>query len=1297
MVGCWDTIRVNLFLAAITPWLLMWYLMKKMFIYCVLFVFYVQNTFAHEAIHAPYKTSSVRERIYTALQQNNKNKEILLNKEIVTTGAKLAQSFGNDISSSHASKIAGSMASGALNNSIQNDLGRFGRANVNFNLNNTKFEGSELDFLMPLHETTEHLMFSQVGGRRINDRTMANVGFGYRYFPSENNMMLGANIFYDYDFSRKHQRFGAGLEYAKDYFRVSTNGYWRLSDWKISPDFADYHERVANGFDISTEAWLPVYPQLGGKFVYTHFYGNQVGMRGPDDLQKNPELFTLGLSYTPVPLVGVLWKKTVSAKGTNNNNSFELNFSYKFGIPLKEQLNPDHVRYNRTLVGSRYELVSRNNYIVLDYKKDKLFSISEEYITGLEGSKQKLNLKITSRYDIKGVTWNVSDFFQFGGDVVYEKNGYQIVFPEWKDGFSNHYVLEGEAIDEKGNVSPPFKINVDVLPMAIKISLAGNLKGEEGQPLAIGLNARAENAIKSVDWTAPEYFSAGGKFVKNTSAPQDTNSLNYYAILPPYKNDGSNEYNVKVTVVDVNGNISNTATTKITVEPRTIVLKVPEYIFGTEYKQIKLPLKISSKYPVNSFRWEAHDFISHGGGIVIKDNDIWLYMPAWIKNSKNQYPLVLTAIDKDGRNSEAVRTTIVVSSSTINLDIERTVSGISGQQITLFPKVTSDATLERIEWNGDAFFRAGGGVISVGGGYKLRLPIWKKDDSNQYVIYVTAYDSEGRFSNTIPLSVKVLPSEIIISTQNKLEGPELGTLPLTIKVMTNEASIEGISFTAEKFLASGGKILGTIPDFQVVLPAWKESGDNNYEISVTAKDVNGNISEPKVIVVNVEQAPLKLSGETSVTATENSIADVKTITESLYGISHYLIDAEDFKNAGGGIIQDGDLFKLKIPGFNVGGDNRYTIVIRVVDTIGRISSPLELHIVVTSSLTQCSVVGGGNGYSAQINKEKVNYQEARNYTELKSLVDRGEKFIYIPGDVEIEVPLVKNALSVKSGTTIFSDRGSNGSYGAKLKVPYIDEKDYKFPVIVMDSDSRISGLVYEGPYQGTITNNTTIGIQTLPGSKNVEIDNIEVFGWPWAAISIKQSSNVRVHHSYIHNNIKSQLGYGVVTQEGNATAEVACNVFDSNRHAIAGRGEAGEGYIARHNLVLNGGGRGAYHQFDMHPSTSGSGIAGEFMQITENWFDFGRYGTSNRSSIVVRGQPTDGPVTITDNWFSQGWKVGNQFAVTGVYGKWVPTVDEILSANHFNVNFKYLDKGYNQCVIDWLGSSQAVNCAGVGY
>ncbi len=165
-----------------------------------------------------------------------------------------------------------------------------------------------------------------------------------------------------------------------------------------------------------------------------------------------------------------------------------------------------------------------------------------------------------------------------------------------------------------------------------------------------------------------------------------------------------------------------------------------------------------------------------------------------------------------------------------------------------------------------------------------------------------------------------------------------------------------------------------------------------------------------------------------------------------------------------------------------------------------------------------------------------------------------------------------------------------------------------------------------------------------------------------------------------------------------STAEIACNVFNANRHAIAGQGAPGEGYSAHHTLILNGGGMGAYHQFDMHddPDAEGNLIGGEFLDIRYNLFDFGRWGTMVRTSILVRAQPTRGPAIVEDNWFSQPWSTGGTKQVGGRYGSWIPTEQEILDSNQFSIPMDYYNRGSGQCVVDWLSYSQGVNCESLG-
>ncbi|MFV8147699.1 inverse autotransporter beta domain-containing protein, partial [Enterobacter cloacae complex sp.6722787] len=97
-------------------------------------------------------------------------------------------------------------------------------------------------------------------------RIETNLGLGTRWYGE--NQMIGGNSFFDYDISRKHSRLGLGVEYRRDFLKLSANSYHRLSGWRNSRDLADYSTRPANGWDLRAEGWLPIYPHIGGKLTY---------------------------------------------------------------------------------------------------------------------------------------------------------------------------------------------------------------------------------------------------------------------------------------------------------------------------------------------------------------------------------------------------------------------------------------------------------------------------------------------------------------------------------------------------------------------------------------------------------------------------------------------------------------------------------------------------------------------------------------------------------------------------------------------------------------------------------------------------------------------------------------------------------------------------------------------------------------------------------------------------------------------------------------------------------------------
>ncbi len=189
------------------------------------------------------------------------------------------------------------------------------------------------------------MAFSQTSLHRTDGRTQANLGVGLRHFTP--TAMLGSKLFGDYDLSRDHARMGFGVEYWRDFLKLSANGSMRLTSWKDSPDLADYSERPANGWDIRAQAWVPTLPQLGGRLTYEHYYGIEVALFGTDKRQNNPHTVTAGVNYTPVPLftVGVEQRQGQSGK---SDTRLTMDMNYQLGVPWRTQMDPEAVETMRT-------------------------------------------------------------------------------------------------------------------------------------------------------------------------------------------------------------------------------------------------------------------------------------------------------------------------------------------------------------------------------------------------------------------------------------------------------------------------------------------------------------------------------------------------------------------------------------------------------------------------------------------------------------------------------------------------------------------------------------------------------------------------------------------------------------------------------------------------------------------------------------------------------------------------------------------------------------------------------------
>lgn len=348
---------------------------------------------------------------------------------------------------------ASSQASGAMTDW----LSRFGTARITLGVDEDfSLKNSQFDFLHPRYETPDNLFFSQHTLHRTDERTQINNGLGWRHFTP--TWMSGINFFFNHDLSRYHSRAGIGAEYWRDYLKLSSNGYLRLTNWRSAPELDnDYEARPANGWDVRAEGWLPAWPHLGGKLVYEQYYGDEVALFDKDDRQSNPHAITAGLNYTPFPLMTFSAEQRQGKQGENDTR-FAVDFTWRPGSAMQKQLDPNEVAARRSLAGSRFDLVDRNNNIVLEYRKKELVRLTlTDPVTGKSGEVKSLVSSLQTKYALKGYNVEATALEAAGGKVVTTGKDILVTLPAYRftstPETDNTWPIEVTAEDVKGNFS----------------------------------------------------------------------------------------------------------------------------------------------------------------------------------------------------------------------------------------------------------------------------------------------------------------------------------------------------------------------------------------------------------------------------------------------------------------------------------------------------------------------------------------------------------------------------------------------------------------------------------------------------------------------------------------------------------------------------------------------------------------------------------------------------------------------------------------------------------------------------
>ncbi len=517
--------------------------------------------------------------------------------------ASFAASAGQSLANNNASSFAVNTLSTQATKEVVDWLQQYGNARIKLNVDDSfSLKDSSFDFLYPWLDTQDYVLFSQTSLHRTDDRNQTNIGLGIRHFTPD-NAMLGANVFYDYDLSRSHSRAGFGVEYWRDYFRLGVNTYFGLSDWKNSRDIDDYLERPANGWDFSAEGWLPAYPQLGASIQFEKYYGKNVGLFGSDNLQENPYAVTGGISYTPVPLIKFSAQHKQGQSNTHDT-TFGVEFNYRPGVSLAEQLSSDNVAVMREVQNRRYDFVERNNNIVLEYKKKHALKISlPESVQGEGESIIPVTLTINNASGgIKSVQWNDSAFTAAGGKISGNGTSWQITLPAYKSEGVNSWNVGATVQDNRGNVSNYAVMNISVTDSGVSTADSSfTLDGDSSPTISAdsqstypivlslkdsngkALTGLADDIEMSVEFTADSNSARQRETVTAPSlgAVEEISAGVYRSVLAAGSQAGTVRVTAKVQGKTFTLSIKQTATTEPDSEVSAVLTAAPaEQVVG---------------------------------------------------------------------------------------------------------------------------------------------------------------------------------------------------------------------------------------------------------------------------------------------------------------------------------------------------------------------------------------------------------------------------------------------------------------------------------------------------------------------------------------------------------------------------------------------------------------------------------------------------------------------------------------------------------------------------------------------
>ncbi len=275
---------------------------------------------------------------------------------------------------------------------------------------------------------------------------------------------------------------------------------------------------------------------------------------------------------------------------------------------MQKQLNPDEVAGRRSLAGSRYDLIDRNNNIVLEYRKKELIRLSLlDPVKGKSGEIKPLVSSIQTKYALKGYNIEAAALEAAGGKVSTSGKDITVTLPGYRftntPETDNTWSIDVTAEDVKGNLSrheqsmvviqAPTLSQKDSLLSVNPLTVAADKKStttltvtahdSDGTPVpGLALQTRSEGVqdITLSDWTD----NGDGSYTQMLTAGTTSGSV---TLTPQINGESAVKESIVVNIVPV---VSSRDHSSITIDNVS-------YYAGDDIK-VRVELKDDSNQPV---------------------------------------------------------------------------------------------------------------------------------------------------------------------------------------------------------------------------------------------------------------------------------------------------------------------------------------------------------------------------------------------------------------------------------------------------------------------------------------------------------------------------------------------------------------------------------------------------------------------------------------------------------------------------------------------------------------------------